>query len=139
VYFPSRLEGDDLAAPNGEVTEPAWKEKPSWYMVATDDHMIPVPAQRMTAARAGATTVDQAGSHAVYVSQPEAVAKLIEEAAKGVSKWRSNPTSNALGPPIPFGERGAWEPGASSSPSVFRHRIFTPVCTNPRVDREHTT
>ena len=75
-----------LEALNGEVTTPAWKTKPSWYMVATDDHMIPVPAQRMMAARAGATTVDQAGSHAVYVSQPEAVAKLIEEAAKSVSK-----------------------------------------------------
>lgn len=75
-----------LEALNGEVTNPAWKAKPSWYMVATDDHMIPVPAQRMMAARAGAVTVDQAGSHAVYVSQPEAVAKLIEEAAKAVSK-----------------------------------------------------
>lgn len=75
-----------LEALNGEVTVPAWKTKPSWYMVATDDHMIPVPAQRMMAERAGATTVDQAGSHAVYVSQPEAVAALIEEAAKTVSK-----------------------------------------------------
>ena len=74
-----------LEALNGEVTTPAWKTKPSWYMVATDDHMIPVPAQRMMAARAGAVTIDQTGSHAVYVSQPEAVAKLIEEAAKAVS------------------------------------------------------
>lgn len=77
-----------LEALNGEVTEPAWKTKPSWYMVATDDHMIPVPAQRMMAKRADAKTIDQAGSHAVYVSQPEAVAKLIEEAAKGVSDER---------------------------------------------------
>jgi pimeloyl-ACP methyl ester carboxylesterase len=77
-----------LDALNGEVTEPAWKTKPSWYLVATDDHMIPVPAQRMMAKRAGATTVDQAGSHAVYVSQPEAVAAMIREAAKGVSKER---------------------------------------------------
>jgi pimeloyl-ACP methyl ester carboxylesterase len=67
----------------GEVTVPAWKEKPSWYLVATEDHMIPVEAQRNMAKRAGATTVDQAGSHAVYVSQPEAVAKLIEDAANG--------------------------------------------------------
>ena len=74
-----------LEAVNGEVTVPAWKSKPSWYLVATDDKMIPVPAQRMMAKRAGAETVDQAGSHAVYVSQPEAVAALISRAANGVS------------------------------------------------------
>jgi pimeloyl-ACP methyl ester carboxylesterase len=74
-----------LDALNGEVTKPAWKSKPSWYLVATDDHMIPVPAQRMMANRAGAKTEDQAGSHAVYVSQPEAVANFIDNAARGVS------------------------------------------------------
>jgi pimeloyl-ACP methyl ester carboxylesterase len=74
-----------LDALNGEVTKPAWKSKPSWYLVATDDKMIPVPAQRMMANRAGAKTVDQAGSHSVYVSQPAAVAALIKEAATGVS------------------------------------------------------
>lgn len=74
-----------LDALNGEVTVPAWKAKPSWYLVATDDHMIPVPAQRMMANRAGAKTADQAGSHAVYVSQPQAVAAIIEDAARGVS------------------------------------------------------
>jgi pimeloyl-ACP methyl ester carboxylesterase len=75
-----------LDALNGEVTVPAWKSKPSWYLVATDDKMIPVSAQRMMANRAGAKTVDQSGSHAVYVSQPEAVAAVIREAAKGISK-----------------------------------------------------
>ena len=75
-----------LDALNGEVTVPAWKSKPSWYLVAIDDKMIPVPAQRMMASRAGAKTVDQSGSHAVYVSQPNAVAVLIKEAARGVSK-----------------------------------------------------
>ena len=75
-----------LDALNGEVTVPAWKSKPSWYLVATDDHMIPVPAQRFMAQRAGARTADQAGSHSVYVSQPEAVAAIIKDAAKGVSK-----------------------------------------------------
>jgi pimeloyl-ACP methyl ester carboxylesterase len=74
-----------LEALNGEVTKPAWKVKPSWYLVATDDKMIPVPAQRMMANRAGAKTVDQAGSHAVYVSQPAAVAAIIKEAARGAS------------------------------------------------------
>jgi pimeloyl-ACP methyl ester carboxylesterase len=75
-----------LDALNGEVTKAAWKGKPSWYLVATDDHMIPVPAQRMMANRAGAKTTDQAGSHAVYVSQPEAVAAVIEDAARGVAQ-----------------------------------------------------
>jgi pimeloyl-ACP methyl ester carboxylesterase len=70
----------------GAVTEPAWKTRPSWYLVATEDKMIPVAAQRMMAKRAGAKTVDQAGSHAVYVSQPVAVAALIEQAAKGVGE-----------------------------------------------------
>jgi pimeloyl-ACP methyl ester carboxylesterase len=74
-----------LDALNGEVTSPAWKTKPTWYLVATDDHMIPVPAQRMMANRAGAKTKDQAGSHAVYVSQPNAVANFIASAASGVT------------------------------------------------------
>ena len=73
-----------LDALNGEVTTPAWKSKPSWYLVATDDHMIPVPAQRMMANRAGAKTIDQAGSHAVYVSQPDVVADFIDSAARGI-------------------------------------------------------
>ncbi len=72
-----------LDALNGEVRVPAWKSKPSWYLVATDDKMIPVPAQRMMAKRAGATVADQSGSHAVYVSQPEAVADFIKQAARG--------------------------------------------------------
>ena len=70
-----------VEALGGEVTEPAWKAKPSWYLVATDDQMIPPPAQRMMAERAGATVVETAGSHAVYVSQPAEVARLIEQAA----------------------------------------------------------
>jgi pimeloyl-ACP methyl ester carboxylesterase len=73
-----------LNALNGTVTEPAWKSKPSWYLVASEDKMIPVDAQRMMGKRAGAKTVDQAGSHAVYVSQPAAVAKLIEAAASEI-------------------------------------------------------
>ena len=68
----------------GAVTEPAWKSKPSWYLVATDDHMIPPPAQQMMAKRAGATVVEVPGSHAIYVSQPEAVANFIGQAARGV-------------------------------------------------------
>ena len=69
---------------SGAVSEPAWKSKPSWYLVATDDKMIPPPAQRFMSERAGATAVEVAGSHAIYVSQPNAVAALITQAAKGV-------------------------------------------------------
>jgi pimeloyl-ACP methyl ester carboxylesterase len=68
---------------NGAVTEPAWKSKRSWYLVATDDKMIPPPAQRQMAKRASATVAEVKGSHAIYVSQPQAVIKLIEQAAKG--------------------------------------------------------
>jgi pimeloyl-ACP methyl ester carboxylesterase len=74
-----------LDALNGAVTQPAWKSKPSWYLVATDDHMIPPPAQRAMSKRAGSSVVEVKGSHAVYVSQPEAVAQLIKNAARSLS------------------------------------------------------
>ena len=70
---------------SGTITEPAWRTKPSWYLVANDDHMIPPIAQRAMARRAGSTVVEVAGSHAVYVSQPQAVASVIENAAAGVA------------------------------------------------------
>ena len=69
----------------GQITEPAWKSKPSWYLIVTEDKMIPPPAQRQMAARAGATTAEVAGSHAIYVSNPRAVAALIDKAAKSVA------------------------------------------------------
>jgi pimeloyl-ACP methyl ester carboxylesterase len=72
-----------LEALNGTISEPAWRSKPSWYLVATDDRMIPPPAQRFMSKRAGATVVEVAGSHAIYVSQPAAVAGLIARASKG--------------------------------------------------------
>jgi pimeloyl-ACP methyl ester carboxylesterase len=65
----------------GAVTEPAWKTKPSWYLVTSEDKMIPPSAQRLMAQRAGSTFLEVSGSHAIYVSQPAAVAKLIEQAA----------------------------------------------------------
>ena len=71
-----------VEALTGTITAPAWKVKPSWYMVATDDKMIPVPAQRAMSKRAGSTVVEAAGSHAIYVSKPKEVATLIERAAK---------------------------------------------------------
>ena len=70
-----------VEALSGTITQPAWKTKPSWYLVATDDRMIPPPAQRFMSKRAGATVVEVSGSHAVYVSQPDAVAALIAKAA----------------------------------------------------------
>jgi pimeloyl-ACP methyl ester carboxylesterase len=74
-----------LDALNGAVTQAAWRTKPSWYLVATDDHMIPPPAQRTMAKRAESRVVEVKGSHAVYVSQPAAVAELIKTAAKSLS------------------------------------------------------
>ena len=74
-----------LAALNGAVTEAAWATKPSWYLVATDDRMIPPPAQRAMSKRAGSSVVEAKGSHAIYVSQPEVVAEIIKTAAKSLS------------------------------------------------------
>jgi pimeloyl-ACP methyl ester carboxylesterase len=73
-----------VEALNGTVTNPAWRSQPSWYLIATEDRMIPPPAQRMMAERAGATTTEAPGSHAVYVSQPAAVASLITQAARSL-------------------------------------------------------
>jgi pimeloyl-ACP methyl ester carboxylesterase len=73
-----------VEALGGAVSQPAWRKKPSWYLVATEDKMIPPPAQRLMSKRAGATVVEVKGSHSVYVSQPEAVAALIDKAAKQV-------------------------------------------------------
>ncbi|HBB96765.1 MAG TPA: alpha/beta hydrolase [Blastocatellia bacterium] len=75
-----------LEALGGEISEPAWKSKPSWYLVTTEDRMIPPPAQRFMSERAGSTVVEVAGSHAIYVSQPNAVAALIKQAAQGAAK-----------------------------------------------------
>ncbi|MFL6148759.1 MAG: alpha/beta hydrolase, partial [Pseudonocardiaceae bacterium] len=69
----------------GSITEPAWRVKPSWYLVATEDRMIPPPAQRSMAERAGSTVVEVAGSHAIYLSQPAAVSSLIEQAASATT------------------------------------------------------
>ena len=73
-----------LEALGGEISQPAWKAKASWYLIATDDKMIPPDAQRAMSKRAGSTVVEVKGSHAIYVSQPEAVAALVEQAARSV-------------------------------------------------------
>jgi len=72
-----------LNAVGGTISEAAWKAKPSWYLLTTEDRMLPPDAQRMMSKRAGATVVEVKSSHAVYVSHPQAVAQIIEEAARG--------------------------------------------------------
>jgi pimeloyl-ACP methyl ester carboxylesterase len=74
-----------VEALSGTVGEAAWRSKPSWYLVATEDGMIPPPAQRSMSERAGSSVEEVGGSHAIYVSQPAAVAALIEKAASEVS------------------------------------------------------
>jgi pimeloyl-ACP methyl ester carboxylesterase len=65
----------------GTISEAAWGSKPSWYLITTDDRMIPPPAQREMSGRTGATFEEAAASHSVYVSQPAAVAELVKKAA----------------------------------------------------------
>jgi len=73
-----------VEALSGKISDPAWKTKPSWYLIVTDDKMIPPDAQRFMSKRAGSTVLEVKGSHAIYVSQPKAVAALVEQAAKSV-------------------------------------------------------
>ena len=68
----------------GTISEPAFKSKPTWYLVATEDKMIPPPAQQMMSERAGATVVEATGSHSIFLSQPGAVADLIKQAGAEV-------------------------------------------------------
>jgi pimeloyl-ACP methyl ester carboxylesterase len=74
-----------LDALAGAITEPAWRTKPTWYLIATEDRMIPPDAQRFMSQRANAKVSETAASHSFYISQPEAVAAIIEAAVKGVS------------------------------------------------------
>jgi pimeloyl-ACP methyl ester carboxylesterase len=64
-----------------KVTKPAWKSRPTWYMVATADRSINPDQERMMAKRARAKTVEVNASHVAYMSYPKETAKLIEEAA----------------------------------------------------------
>jgi len=85
-----------VEALSGTVTEAAWRTKPSWYLVSTEDKMIPPEAQRMMSKRSGSTVVEVKGSHAVYVSQPQAVADFIEKAAAGASAGKEKSAVGAL-------------------------------------------
>ncbi len=86
----------------GKITKAAWRTKPSWYLVTTEDRMIPPPAQRIMAKRAGATTIEEKGSHAIYVSQPKAVAALIARAASS-AKVAAVGSKEAEGAGVPGG------------------------------------
>jgi pimeloyl-ACP methyl ester carboxylesterase len=77
--------GWGLKAVGGVISEPAWKTKPSWSLIATEDRMIPPDTQRSMSKRAGADIVEQKGSHAIFLSQPKAVVALVEKAAKSLS------------------------------------------------------
>jgi pimeloyl-ACP methyl ester carboxylesterase len=77
-----------VQALEGVVSEPAWRVRPSWYLVAADDRMIPPPAQRVMAQRAGSSVLEVAGSHAIYESHADVVAGLIEKAARADSRTR---------------------------------------------------
>ena len=79
-----------LDALGGTVSEPAWRSRPSWYLLTTEDRMIPPDAQRAMSGRAGSTVVDVSASHAVYVSQPAAVADLIKQAATAADRELAN-------------------------------------------------
>ena len=74
-----------LAALTGVVETPAWRNKPSWYLVATGDKMIAPAMQREMAQRAGSKVVEVVGSHAIYISQAHAVASLIRKAAASIA------------------------------------------------------
>ena len=70
-----------VEALGGQITEPAWRTKPSWYLLVTDDRMIPIAAQRFMCERAGSKAMEVPGNHAIYVSNPRAVATIIQAAA----------------------------------------------------------
>jgi pimeloyl-ACP methyl ester carboxylesterase len=98
-----------VEALNGTVGEPAWRSKPSWYLVASDDRMIPPLAQRAMSGRAGSTVLEAPGSHAIYVSQPRVTADLIAQAA------REGPRRDRAGSPLTRGTRG---PALAGPPRV---------------------
>jgi pimeloyl-ACP methyl ester carboxylesterase len=74
-----------VQAVGSAVTTPAWREKPSFYLVTKSDKMIPPPQQRQMARRAGSTVTEVEASHAVMISKPDVVASIIEQAAASTS------------------------------------------------------
>ena len=101
-----------VAAVQAAITQPAWKSKPSWYLVARDDRMIPPPAQRAMAGRADATTSESAGSHCVFISHPEAVVQVISP--RPVPRIRQSPDAPATAALTPNRRRESRSPGGGS-------------------------
>src|SRR5580698_3316241 len=79
----------------GTISEAAWRIKPSWYLLTTQDRMIPPSAQRAMAERTGAAVTEVPASHSVYVSQPQAVASLVKQAARGALVATKESATNA--------------------------------------------
>jgi pimeloyl-ACP methyl ester carboxylesterase len=79
-----------IASMAGKVTAAAWRVKPSWYVVATDDRLVHPSLQRRMAEAAGARIVEVAGSHAIYMTQPETIAKTIVQAARAAADCGAN-------------------------------------------------
>jgi pimeloyl-ACP methyl ester carboxylesterase len=77
------------AAFDTPVSQAAWRSRRSWYVLATEDRIIPPGAQRQMATRANAVVTEVRGSHAVYISQPEAVADAIDAAARATGQQSS--------------------------------------------------
>ena len=123
-----------LNALGGTISEPAWRTKPSWYLVTTEDKMIPPDAQRAMSKRAGSTVVEVKGSHAVYVSQPQAVAHFIEKAAKGCLGGRERTSRSGCFDRRKIGERiagfdqaeASGAPGAPTKPPPSR-KVREPI------------
>ena len=84
-----------VEALGGAITQPAWRTKPSWYLISTEDKMIPPDAQRAMSKRAGSTVVEVKSSHSVFLSHPQAVADLIEQAATGALVATKEGATNA--------------------------------------------
>src|ERR1700690_1514049 len=84
-----------VEALGGAITQPAWRTKPSWYLITTEDKMIPPDAQRAMSKRAGSTVVEVKSSHSVFLSHPQAVAHLIEQAATGALVATKEGATNA--------------------------------------------
>lgn len=84
-----------VAALTGVVTTPAWRSKPSWYLLASEDRMISPVAQRKMARRAGSTLQEVAGSHAIYISRADAVASLIGKAVAAIAREKKQEIDTA--------------------------------------------
>lgn len=69
-----------------KFTDIAWKKKPTWYIVAMQDHSIPPDLERKMGKRTGGTVSEIDGSHLIFISHPDQVAKVVEAAANGSVK-----------------------------------------------------